>query len=394
MLGHLSPQTPDKIMALMQAYAADPRTDKIDLGVGVFRDAAGHTPVMRAVKAAEERLWQIQETKTYTTLAGDPAFLSALSDLVLGQESPAERRAAIATPGGTGAVRMGLELARLANPGTRIFVPDPSWPNHAAIIGFLGLERVDYRYYDARARSLDTGGMLVDLERAGPGDVVLLHGCCHNPTGADLTAADWRAVAELLTKTGALAMVDIAYQGFGDGVQTDATGLRILVTALPELIVATSCSKNFGIYRERTGAVFVLGETTKSRDMAQSNLTMLNRQTYAFPPDHGARVVTEILNDADLRACWQAELDGMRLHMQRQRQALADTLREMSGSDRFAHLGAEKGMFSLVGANPEQVERMRAEHGLYMIGDGRINLAGLSLDRVPRVAEAMLAAGL
>ncbi|MBK1635895.1 amino acid aminotransferase [Rhodovulum adriaticum] len=394
MLAGLSSQTPDKIMALMRAYAADPRTDKIDLGVGVFRDPAGRTPVMAAVKTAEERLWRNQDTKTYVALEGDPAYLAALSGLVLGDAVPADRRAAIATPGGTGAVRMGLELARLANPSARIFVPDPSWPNHAAIIGFLGLERVDYRYYDAQARGLNIEGMLADLGRAGPGDVVLLHGCCHNPTGADLSAQDWQAVAGLLTETGAMAMVDIAYQGFGAGLEADAEGLRILAGQVPELLVATSCSKNFGIYRERAGALFALAPDGPTRDLAQSNLTMLNRQTYAFPPDHGARVVTEILTDPDLRADWQAELEGMRLHMQRQRQGLADTLRDLGGSDRFAHLGAQRGMFSLLGATPDQVERMRAEHGVYMIGDSRINVAGLSPDLIPRVAQAMLAVGL
>lgn len=394
MLGGLTAQTPDKIIALMRAYAADPRTDKIDLGVGVFRDADGRTPVMRAVKTAEHRIWQTQQTKTYVGLEGDPAYLAALSGLILGAGADTSHRAAIATPGGTGAVRMGLDLARLANPATRIFVPAPSWPNHAAIIGFLGLERVDYRYYDPQAGGLDLAGMLADLDRAGPGDVVLLHGCCHNPTGADLTAQDWQAVAEILAHTGALAMVDIAYQGFGDGIEADAAGVRMLARTLPEVLVAASCSKNFGVYRDRVGALFALGADGRARDLAQSNLTMLNRQTYAFPPDHGARVVTEILTDPILRADWQAELDAMRLHMQRQRQVLADTLRDLGGSDRFVHLGAEKGMFSLVGATPDQIEQMRADHGLYMIGDGRINLAGLTPSTIPRVAEAILAAGL
>ncbi|MBN2906775.1 MAG: aspartate/tyrosine/aromatic aminotransferase [Rhodobacteraceae bacterium] len=394
MLSRLSPQVPDKIIALMQAYAADPRGDKIDLGVGVYRNADGHTPVMAAVKTAEHRIWQDQTTKTYTGLEGDRAFLDAMAGLVLGQAARDDRRAAIATPGGTGAVRMALDLVRLANPAAQVFVPDPSWPNHAAIIGFLGLARVDYRYYDTVARGVDVAGMLADLGRAGPGDVVLLHGCCHNPTGADLTPADWAEVTAVIAKTGALPMIDIAYQGLGQGVEADAAGLRGLVETLPEALIAASCSKNFGLYRERVGVLMAVTPDAATRDVTQGNLSNLNRQTYAFPPDHGARVVTQILADPDLRAAWQDELDGMRQRVQALRAGLADTLRSRSGSDRFAHIAAQQGMFSLLGASPAQVEQMRAEHGVYMIGDSRINLAGLSEGNIPRVAEAILAAGL
>ena len=394
MLSRLSPQAPDKIIGLMQAFRADPRPDKIDLGVGVYRDASGRTPVMRAVKAAEERLWRSEETKVYTALEGDAAYLAAMRALVLGDAAAEARLAAAATPGGTGAVRIALDLVRLANPAARIFVPDPSWPNHAAIIGFLGFERVDYRYYDARSRSLDISGMLADIERAGPGDVVLLHGCCHNPTGADLVPADWAEIAAILSRSGALAMVDLAYQGFGDGLAADAAGVRLLAERLPELLVAASCSKNFGLYRERAGVLLALAPDTGARTIVQANLSHLNRQTYAFPPDHGARVVTTILEDADLRSDWQAELEAMRLRMQGLRAALAETLRARSGSDRFAFLAAQRGLFSLLGATEAQVARMRDDHGVYVIGDSRINVAGLSDENIPRVAEAMLAADL
>jgi len=394
MLTHLAPQTPDKIIGLMQAFRGDPRPDKIDLGVGVYRDADGRTPVMRAVKAAEERLWQAQDSKSYTALEGDPAYLAAMRGLVFGDAVAGDRIAAAATPGGTGAVRIGLDLVRLARPEARIFVPDPSWPNHAAIIRFLGLERVDYRYYDAASHSLDLSGMLADIERAGPGDVVLLHGCCHNPTGADLAPADWAAIAEILARTGALPMVDFAYQGFGAGVEADAQGLRLLADAVPELLVAASCSKNFGLYRERAGLLIAAAHEPGTARVVQTNLSHLNRQTYAFPPDHGARVVTMILEDAGLRAEWQAELEEMRLRMQGLRQALAEVLRAESGSDRFAFLAAQHGLFSLIGAREDQVAQMREEHGVYLIGDSRINVAGLSDANIPRVAEAMLAADL
>ncbi|TCM83564.1 aromatic amino acid transaminase [Rhodovulum steppense] len=394
MLSRLSPQAPDKIIGLMQAFRADPRADKIDLGVGVYRDAAGATPVMRAVKAAEERLWQSQQTKGYVAIEGDPGFLDAVRLLVLGEAVGPERVAAVGTPGGTGAVRIALDLVRLANPRARVFLPDPSWPNHAAIVGHLGLEQVDYRYYDAASRVLDRDGMLADLGRAGPGDVVILHGCCHNPTGADLTAVDWADVAAVLERTGALALVDLAYLGFAAGVEADAAGLRMLAGRLPEMLVAVSGSKNFGLYRERVGAILAVAGDAATATLARGNLSNLNRQTYAFPPDHGARVVTGILTDAALRADWLAELDAMRARMEGLRASLADTLREISGSDRFAYLAAQKGMFSLIGATPEQVAAMRDAHGVYVIGDGRMNVAGLSEANIPRVARAMLAAGL
>jgi len=394
MLSRLSPQSPDKIIGLMQQFRADPRADKIDLGVGVYRDARGRTPVMRAVKAAEETLWRTQDSKGYVGIEGDPAFLEAIGTLVLGDAVPAERIAAVGTPGGTGAVRQALELVRLADAGARVFIPAPSWPNHAAIVNFLGLGEAAYRYYDAAAHTLDLPGLLADLETTGPGDVVILHGCCHNPTGAELTLADWAAIAEVLGRTGALPLVDLAYLGFGDGLEADAAGLRLLAGALPEMLVSVSCSKNFGLYRERVGAVLALSPDPAARDLVRGNLSNLNRQNFAFPPDHGARVVTGILGDAALRADWAAELETMRSRIETLRRTLADRLRETSGSDRFAFLAGQKGLFSLIGATPDQVTAMRETHGVYLIGDGRINLAGLSETNIPKVAEAMLAAGL
>ncbi|SIO51962.1 aromatic amino acid aminotransferase apoenzyme [Rhodovulum sp. ES.010] len=391
MLSRLSPQAPDKIIGLMQAFRADPRPDKIDLGVGVYRDAEGRTPVMRAVKAAEERLWRLQDSKGYVGIEGDPAFLHAIGDLTLGEAVPPDRVAAVATPGGTGAVRLALDLVRLARPDARVFIPDPSWPNHAAIAGFLGLEQADYRYYDAQSRGVDAPGMLADLERTGPGDVVILHACCHNPTGADLATGDWAAVAEVLNRTGALPLVDLAYLGFGNGVEADAAGLRLLARTLPEMLVAVSGSKTFGLYRERAGAILALTETAAT---VRGNLSNLNRQTYAFPPDHGARVVTDILTDAALRRDWQHELDAMRDRVQRLRRDLADSLRAKSGSDRFCHLAEQRGMFSLLGATPEQVSTLRERHGVYVVGDGRMNLAGLTEALIPRVSEALLDIGL
>ncbi|PRX37256.1 aromatic-amino-acid transaminase [Meinhardsimonia xiamenensis] len=393
MLENLQEQPKDKILALMEMFRADPRAEKIDLGVGVYRNAQGVTPIMRAVKAAEKTLWETEETKAYTGLAGDPAFAEAMRGLVLGDAVEAGRVAAAATPGGTGAIRQGLELIRLASPGATIWLSAPTWPNHPSIIRYLGMPMREYRYFDAAARGVDFEGMMADLAQAKPGDVVLLHGCCHNPTGANLTLPQWQEVAALLEKTGATPFIDIAYQGFGDGLEEDAAGTRLIAARLPETIIAASCSKNFGIYRERTGILMAVAENAARKPVVQGNLAFLNRQNFSFPPDHGARLVTMILNDAALRADWQAELEEMRLGMLRIREALAAELRRLSGSDRFGFIAQHRGMFSLIGASPEQVELMREKHGIYMVGDSRINIAGLTEAAVPKLAAAIIDAG-
>ncbi|CTQ32211.1 amino acid aminotransferase [Jannaschia rubra] len=393
MFQNLKPQAPDAILDLMVAYAADPRPERIDLGVGVYRDAAGNTPVMRAVKAAERRLVETQTTKTYTNLSGDPAFAEALSALVLGDAAPRARLAAVATPGGTGAIRQGLELLRMAAPDARLWLSTPTWPNHPAIARHVGLSLRAYRYFDAATGGVDFDAMMDDLAQVGPGDVVLLHGCCHNPTGADLTPLQWQTVADHLTTRGALPFVDLAYLGFGDGVEADAAGLRTLIARVPEALIAVSCSKNFGIYRERTGLLLALAPSADRLPATQGALAALNRLNYSFPPDHGARVVTTILTDDTLRADWLEELDAMRANIRALRAGLATALRDLTGSDRFGFLGAHRGMFSLLGATPEQVAAMRRDHGVYMVGDSRMNIAGLSPDAVPRLAAAIRAAG-
>ena len=392
MFDRLTEQPVDKIMLTAQAHKADPRPGKIDLGVGVYKDATGLTPVMRAVKEAEHRLWQDQTTKVYTALAGDPAFADAIVGLVLGDAVPRASVAAVGTPGGTGAVRGALELIKMANPDARIFVSDPSWPNHAAIIGYLGLERVDYRYFDAATRGVDMGGMLADLAQAGPGDVVLLHGCCHNPTGANPTPAEWDAIIAAVLATGALPLVDIAYQGFGDGLEPDAAATRLIAARAPECLIAASCSKNFGIYRERTG--ILLGVSHRGGTaLAQGVMTALNRLNFSFPPDHGARLVTMILTTPDLRAMWEAELEEVRQSMLGLRLQLADELRQRTNSDRFDFLAQHRGMFSRLGTTPEVVQRLRDDHAIYMISDSRMNIAGLNTATVPVLAQAILTVG-
>ena len=390
----LKEQPADKILMLMQAYREDPREQKIDLGVGVYKDASGNTPVMRAIKAAEKQLWERETTKTYTGLAGDPVFADAMVELVLGDAVPRENVAAAATPGGTGAVRQGFDMIRMANRKARIFVSDPTWPNHLSILKHMDMEVVTYRYFDAETRGVDFVGMIADLHQVLPGDVVLLHGCCHNPTGANLNISQWKAVADLLLEKEGTPMIDIAYQGFGDGLDADAAGVRLMASKMPECLIAASCSKNFGIYRERTGLLMAVSRDAGAKKLNQGTLNYLNRQNFSFPPDHGARLVGMVLTDPELRADWMAELEEVRLSMLGLREQLASELQRLSGSDRFGFLAQHRGMFSRLGATPEQVETLRSRHGIYMVGDSRLNIAGLNSSTVPVLAEAIVKSGI
>ncbi|MGR3289921.1 MAG: amino acid aminotransferase [Paracoccaceae bacterium] len=393
MLSNLKPQPADKILALMAQYREDPRTDKIDLGVGVYKDAAGVTPVMRAIKAAERQLWETQTSKSYVGLAGDPAYSAALSGLILDGVVANDRLAAVATPGGTGAIRQALELIKLSSPDATVWLSAPTWPNHPSIIRYLGMNLAEYRYFDETTRDVDFAGMMDDLKSVKSGDVVLLHGCCHNPTGANLTLPQWRDVVALLENTGAIPFIDIAYQGFGDGLDADAAAVRLVASRLPEVLIAASCSKNFGIYRERAGLLMAIVPDPKLQPVTQGTLAFLNRQNYSFPPDHGARLVTMILNDDVLRSDWESELEDMRLNMLGLREQLAAELRQRTNSDRFDFIARHRGMFSRIGATPEQVQAMRDSHGIYMIGDSRLNFAGLNENTVPILAEAIVESG-
>ena len=390
----LKQQPADKILALVQKFNDDPTPHKIDLGVGVYKNAQGVTPVMRAVKTAEHQLWQQETTKSYVGLTGDPAFSDAVIDMVLGDAVPRGTVAAAATPGGTGAVRQAFELAKLAHPNLRVFVSNPTWPNHISILAYLGIEMVPFRYFDAATCGLDFEGMMTDLAEAKAGDVVLLHGCCHNPTGANPNSSQWQAVVDLLAKTGATPMIDIAYQGFGDGLQEDAAATRLITSSLPETIIAASCSKNFGIYRERTGLLMAVSQDASKHLVTQGTLAYLNRQNFSFPPDHGARLVTMVLTDPDLCVDWKVELEQVRLAMLDLRQQLASELQARAGSDRFSFLAQHRGMFSRLGTTPEMVERLRVEHAIYMVGDSRMNIAGLNAQTVPILAQAIIDVGI
>jgi aspartate aminotransferase len=393
MLSNLKPQAPDSILKLIEEFKADTRQGKIDLGVGVYKDPQGVTPVMRAVKAAEQRIWETQTTKAYTGLAGEADYRNAMARMVL-KDVPGDRLASLATVGGTGAIRQALELARLANPGVTVYVSNPTWPNHLSIMKFMGLPFVEYRYFDAESRGVDFDGLKADIAKAGKGDIVLLHGCCHNPTGANLSMDQWNEVAAILEQSGAIPLIDLAYQGFGDGLEEDAAATRMIAARLPEVLIAASCSKNFGIYRERTGILFALADNAAARDLAQGSMAFLNRQNYSFPPDHGARIVSTILTDDALRADWAAELEEVRGTMLGLRSQLASELRDLSGSDRFDFIEQHRGMFSRLGATPEQVAKLKSEAAIYMVGDSRLNIAGLNQHTVPVLARAIIDAGI
>ena len=387
MLEVLNPQPQDKILQLIAMYRDDPRDTKIDLGVGVYKDASGLTPVMRAVKAAERQLCDTQTTKSYTGLAGEPAYNAAMVGMILG-DGYGDRAASVATPGGTGAIRQALELIKMAAPGATVWLSNPTWPNHPSIIKYLGMKMAEYRYFDAETRGVDFAGVLEDLGRVAAGDIVLLHGCCHNPTGANFTADQWAQVADVLEARGAVPFIDLAYQGFGDGLEEDAAATRMIAARFPEVLIAASCSKNFGIYRERTGVLIALTDPGR-RAVVQGNLAFLNRQNYSFPPDHGARLVTMILEDDALRADWKAELEEVRQSMLTLRQTLADELRRATNSDRFDFVAHHRGMFSRLGLTEAQVVTLREKHGIYMVGDSRINIAGLNARTVPILAAAI-----
>lgn len=389
----LKEQPADAILALMQAFQEDPRDTKIDLGVGVYKNPQGVTPIMRAIKTAEQKLWETETTKTYTKLAGDPLYVDAMIKLVLGDSVARELVAGSATPGGTGAVRLGFDLARAANSDVRVFYSDPTWPNHLSILDYMELPRIGYRYFDAETGGVDLEGMLTDLRQAKAGDIVLLHGCCHNPTGANLTLPQWQEVIAVLRETGATPMIDIAYQGFGAGLEEDAAATRLVASSLPETIIAASCSKNFGIYRERAGALMLVSQDAARHGVNQGMLAYLNRQTYSFPPDHGQKLVCMVLTDPTLRVDWEAELEDVRTGMLGLREQLASELQRLSGSNRFGFLAEHRGMFSRLGATPEQVARLRTEHGVYMTRDSRMNIAGMNSDNVPLLAEAIVKAG-
>ena len=394
MLSSLQPSPADPILQIIAEFQADPRPNKIDLGVGVYKDGAGLTVIPKAVKTAEARLLESQETKSYLGLLGDVGFANLMTGLVLGDAAPAGRVSAIQTAGGGGALFILMDLARRANPDLTLWLSTPTWGNHHAIAGGLGLKTASYAYFNYETRAVEADRMFADLKAAGPNDLVLIHGCCHNPTGANLTLAEWEALTDMAVAQGFTPFIDIAYQGFGDGLDEDAAGLRHMAARVPEMLIAASCSKNFALYRDRTGCAMVISSDETSRIAAEANLKTLMRITISMPPDHGAAIVRTILSDDDLRGVWETELTGMRTRMLSLRQSLAEAMRARTNSDRFDFIAHHRGMFSLTGATPEQVARLRDEHAIYAIGDSRINIAGLKEDRIAEIADAFASVGI
>jgi aspartate aminotransferase len=376
----------------MARFRADPSPRKVDLGVGVFRDLSGNTPILGCVRQAEQALLATQSTKSYVSAAGREEFNLAVEALVLGDSHPARsgrRTRTLQAPGGCGALRVGAELIRAAAPTAAVHVSDPTWGNHIPLLGSSGLRLERYPYYDAATHELRFEAMLEHLGKAPAGDVVLLHACCHNPSGADLNASQWRLLLELLQRRRLVPFLDLAYQGFGDDLETDVAGVRLIAEHLPELLIATSYSKNLGLYRERVGALIVVSENESRADAVYSHVLQIARGIYSMPPDHGAAIAACIFNDSRWRESWVAELAGMRNRIQEMRALLAQHLRASTGAGSFDFIREQRGMFSLLGVPVSVVDRLRDLHHIYMTSDSRMNLAGIMPDNVKYVADAV-----
>ncbi len=383
---------PDAILGLMAQYRADPSAHKVDLGVGVFRDLSGNTPILDCVRRAERTVLGSQSTKSYVSAAGREEFNSAVESLVLGTAHAArrDRRArTVQAPGGCGALRVGAELIRAAAPAATVHVSDPTWGNHPPLLGSSGLRLRRYPYYDAAAHELQFEAMLERLDQAAAGDVVLVHACCHNPTGADLAPDQWRSLIELLQRRRLMPFLDLAYQGFGEDLTADVAGVRAVADALPEVLIAASYSKNLGLYRERVGALIVVGESAERAAAMYSHVLQIARSIYSMPPDHGAAIAACIFADPDLRDSWIRELAAMRTRIEDMRSLLALKLRAVTGDGSFDFIRAQRGMFSLLGVTPAVVDRLREQHHIYMTGDSRMNLAGITPHNAAYVAECI-----
>jgi aspartate aminotransferase len=384
---------PDSILALMAKFRADTSPIKVDLGVGVFRDLSGNTPVLASVRRAEQAVLAAQTTKSYVAAAGRAEFNHAVEDMVLGAHGArlAGRMRTVQTPGGCGALRVGAELIRAAQPATIVHVGDPTWGNHMPLLGSSGLELARYPYYDSPRHVLRFAEMLERLEHAAPGGVVLVHACCHNPTGADLDIPQWRQLTELLLRRRLIPFLDLAYQGFGVDLDSDVGGVRLVAEQVPEALIAVSFSKNLGLYRERVGALISIGENQDRADAILSHMLHIARSIYSMPPDHGAAIAAHIFADPALKAQWLDELAAMRTRITDMRQLLAQQLRRATGGDSYDFIRTQRGMFSLLGVSIDAVQRLREKHHIYMLADSRMNLAGVTPDNAGYVAEAIAA---
>ena len=393
MFESLKPVAIDPILGLMTAFKADTRPVKIDLGVGVYQDDHGRTPVMEAVKIAEARLLELETTKSYQGMAGDPDYNQRMLGLLFGEQHSilsSGRVKSIQAPGGSGALRVGAEVIRRARPESKLWIGVPTWPNHIPLLGSAGFEIKEYPYYDMGRRQISSQAMMEVLRSVPAGDMVLLHGCCHNPTGADLSHDQWDEIADMALERGFIPFIDTAYQGLGDGLDEDGYGMRMMAERLPELVIASSCSKNFGLYRERTGSITFIAETPEQADIVISQAMSTARCIYSMPPAHGALLVSMVLGDDQLRAQWQAELEIVRLRIKSMRTLLCDSIQDNEAGMDFSHIKEQKGMFSFLGITSVQLQRLREEFGIYIVSSTRVNLAGVNSNNIDYLSQSIL----
>ena len=390
MFENLKALPPDAILRLIAEHQGDARERKIDLGVGVYRDEQGRTPVLDCVKKAERRLLEEQETKTYLGSGGNPRFNDLMQALMFGDAHAAnERIVTLQTPGGSGSLRVAAGLILRAKPEVSVWTSEPTWANHVPLLGGAGVNLEVYPYYDESTRSIRFGDMLDALSRIPAGDIVLLHGCCHNPTGMDPDPGQWREIAEVIASGRLLPFIDFAYQGFSEGLEEDALPVRLLLDRVPEMIVSSSCSKNFGLYRERVGSLSLVSETAAAAAVVRSQAFNIVRTMYSMPPDHGAAIVAAILDDAKLRTEWLEELGAMRMRLKGMRKMLGTALGERAPRHDFAHIERGRGMFSFLGISTEQVSRLKSEFGVYMVDSSRINVAGITTRNIEYLGESI-----
>ena len=392
MFESLKPAAIDPILGLMAAFREDPRDNKIDLGVGVYQDDRGRTPVMEAVKRAESKLMELEKTKSYQGIAGDAEYNSRMLALMFGDGHSILSSGRIKTlqaPGGSGALRVGAEVIKRARPEAKLWVGVPTWPNHIPLLGGAGFEIEEYPYYDMQSRQINSELMMETLRKVPAGEVVLLHGCCHNPTGADLTNAQWDEITEIALERGFIPFIDTAYQGLGDGLEEDAYGMRTMAEKLPEIVIASSCSKNFGLYRERTGSITFITQTAEQAGIVAAQAMTVARQLYSMPPAHGALLVSLILGDEQLCGDWKAELEEVRLRIKSMRTLLADSIQDNAQGMDFSHIKRQNGMFSFLGVKPEHLVRLREEFGIYIVSSTRINLAGINSSNINYLSESI-----
>ena len=381
----------DAILGLIAEHRSDPRAEKIDLGVGVYRTEQGETPVLGVVKCAEQQLVDSQDSKSYIGTAGAADFNAAMQALTFGDSSPDDRLATIQTPGGSGSLRVAAGMILRASPNASVWASEPTWANHIPLLGGAGVQLKSYPYYDTENHVIKIDDMLAALRTAPAGDIVLLHACCHNPSGLDPSEDDWRAITDVIVERALVPFIDMAYQGFADNLDSDAFAVRYMADRVPEMIVATSCSKNFGLYRDRVGTLSMLTADSKARDIVYSQVNNLVRTIYSVPPDHGAAVVSLILHDAELREAWLGELAEMRDRLKSMRTLLSDALQEKAPQHDFSHLARTTGMFCFLGISAEQVAKLKRDYGIYMVDSSRINFAGITPQNVDYLASSIAA---